>query len=370
MTATTLKIETFFKERKCALPDIGMLQPADPILNAAGEDIRRRIFMTNDQLGRDLCLRPEFTIPVCLDHLQSTKEKMRYAYVGKVFRQRADEPAEFMQAGIEDIGAANAIAADAKSLLQSIELLRMLGKNRLSVTIGDQAIFEAVLTSLGLPKTWRERLLRAFGDKTRLSADLDRLSGETSEQSADLPVDIIQAIREKDSLTLTTFIESEMAKASMSSQHGRSSDEIAKRMMEKAELAETHLSDDKRKVLETFLALDLRLKNADRKLWSFARKFNIPLGDPLEDFHKRIVAIDKLGLENVAIRYKSAFGRRLDYYTGFVFEVNGVGKSAAKPLAGGGRYDGLLTVLGSKAKTPAIGFAVYVDRVVGPRGAA
>ena len=69
----------------------------------------------------------------------------------------------------------------------------------------------------------------------------------------------------------------------------------------------------------------------------------------------------------MSIRYKTAFGRRLDYYTGFVFEVHAPGKNSTKPLAGGGRYDGLLTVLGSKHKTPAIGFAVYVDRVVGTK---
>ncbi len=367
MTVLTARIETFLRERKCVLPDIGLLQPADPILNAAGEDIRRRIFMTTDQHGRDLCLRPEFTIPVCLDHLQDGKAKKRYGYVGKVFRQRAEEPAEFMQAGIEDIGAVNTIAADAKSLMQSVELLRLLGRKRLSVTIGDQAIFEAVLKSLGLPKAWRERLVRAFGDKARLAADLDRLSGKAEEPASGLPLEILQAIREKDRLTITNHIEFEMAKAGLSAQTGRTSEEIARRMMEKAELAATRLSEDKRQILEAFLALDLQLANADRKLWAFARKAHIPLGDALEDFHQRALAIQKLDLENVSIRYKTAFGRRLDYYTGFVFEVHAPGKNTIKPLAGGGRYDGLLTVLGSKQKTPAIGFAVYVDRVVGTR---
>lgn len=367
MTALNSHIESFLREHKCALPDIGLLQPADPILNAAGEDIRRRIFITADQRGASLCLRPEFTIPVCLEHLESGRDRKRYGYVGKVFRQRADEPAEFVQAGIEDIGAKNVIAADAKCLREAVELLKSLGRNKLAVTIGDQAIFEAVLKSLGLPKAWRERLGRAFGDGERLKADLDRLSGKTAKALANLSAEMLEAVNAKDRKTLVELVEKELDKAGLTSQGGRSADEIAARLMEKAQLAQTVLSPEKREILESFLSLDLPLANANRKLWAFARRSHIPLGDALEAFHKRIQAIDRLELENVSIRYRTGFGRQLDYYTGFVFEIrapgNASGKLSQKPLAGGGRYDRLLGVLGAKHKIPAIGFAVYVDRV-------
>lgn len=374
MTALTSQIESFLKERKCALPDIGLLQPADPILNAAGEDIRRRIFMTADQRGEALCLRPEFTIPVCLAHLQGGKDKKRYGYAGKVFRQRADEPAEFLQAGIEDIGAKNLIAADARCLKESIELLRELGKGRLAVTMGDQAIFEAVLKSLGLPKAWRERLGRAFGDEARIAADLDRLCGVTPGVMEGLDKKLAEAVAARDRDAVVAHIEGRMEKAGLSAQAGRTADEIATRLMEKAKLAATRLSQEQRDILEAFLKLDLTLDKANTKLWSFVRRTHIPLGEPLEAFHKRAAAIAKLGLEDVSIRYKAGFGRQLDYYTGFVFEVRSHGQPQSRPLAGGGRYDRLLTVLNKKASAPAIGFAVYVDRVTGrkarERGAA
>ncbi|MGB7287465.1 MAG: ATP phosphoribosyltransferase regulatory subunit [Salaquimonas sp.] len=364
MTALTLQIENFLKTRRCALPDIGLLQPADPILNAAGEDIRRRIFMTADQHGKDMCLRPEFTIPVCLQHIAMGKQRKRYGYVGKVFRQRADEPAEFVQAGIEDIGAKNTVLADANALKDAAEMLQSLGKGRLSVVVGDQAIFGEVLKSLGLPKAWRERLGRAFGDKDRLRADLDRLEGKTVEPFADMDSALVQALREKDRLTIHTHVSNELERAGIATSGGRTSEEITARLMEKAELASTQLSPMKREILESFLSLDIPAANANSRLWSFSRKANIPLGPSLENFHKRIAAIEKLQLENVSIRYQSAFGRQLDYYTGFVFEIRGAGRSKGKPLAGGGRYDRLMTVLGAKEKAPAIGFAVYVDRVV------
>ena len=35
--------------------------------------MRRRAFLTTDAEGREFCLRPDFTIPVSLHHLNSTK---------------------------------------------------------------------------------------------------------------------------------------------------------------------------------------------------------------------------------------------------------------------------------------------------------
>ncbi len=357
------KLEPYFRARKCAMPDVGLLQPADPILNAAGEDIRRRIFMSADREGHPMCLRPEFTIPVCLVHLESGKEKQRYGYAGKVFRQRVDEPDEFLQAGIEDIGAKNTIAADARCLKEAVELVRELGGKKLAITIGDQAIFEAVLKALGLPSAWRERLGRNFGDADRIKADLDRLSGENGDGLSDLSPKLLEAVEAGDKEAVETLIADMMSEAGLSESAGRTPGEIAKRLLGKAKLASVRLDPARRDVLEAFLNLDLPLSSANRRLWSFVRKFHIPLGDALEDFHKRSQAIMKLELENVSIRYQAGFGRTIDYYTGFVFELRASGKPNAKPLAGGGRYDKLLTLLGSKREIPATGFAVYVDRV-------
>jgi ATP phosphoribosyltransferase regulatory subunit len=46
-----------------------------------------------------------------------------------------------------------------------------------------------------------------------------------------------------------------------------------------------------------------------------------------------------------------------------VFELHDPSGRAAGPLIAGGRYDGLLTRLGSKTPIPAVGFAVWVERL-------
>ncbi len=55
--------------------------------------------------------------------------------------------------------------------------------------------------------------------------------------------------------------------------------------------------------------------------------------------------------------------RGLDYYTRTVFEVQPEEEGAQNALGGGGRYDDLIEVLGGKP-TPAIGFAVGIERIV------
>lgn len=56
--------------------------------------------------------------------------------------------------------------------------------------------------------------------------------------------------------------------------------------------------------------------------------------------------------------------RGLDYYTRTVFEIRSTDKEGrAYSLGGGGRYDGLVQALGGEA-TPAIGFALGLDRII------
>src|SRR6059036_4166280 len=65
-----------------------ILQPAEPFLDLSGEDIRKRMFLTTDPQGRELCLRPDLTIPVSRDYLASgaAGSAVGFCYLGPVFR--------------------------------------------------------------------------------------------------------------------------------------------------------------------------------------------------------------------------------------------------------------------------------------------
>lgn len=361
-------IRAFFDARATDLVDVAIIQPADPFLDTAGEDLRRRIFLTESETGETLCLRPEFTIPVCLDHIESRAgTPRRYAYLGEVFRQRRDGEAEFFQAGIEDLGDKDTAAADARSVADAHALLRtVLPSQPLTVTLGDQTIFEAVLAALGLPRGWRMRLARAFGSHAMLDAALADLAnpprnGALAEQVADL-------VASGDLDALAAHIETGMSATGLSPSAGRTPAEIARRLVERAELRSVRLSPAAFDALKAFLAIHVPLKDAAATLADFAAEAQLSLGKALENFVARAEAIEKLGLAVDQVYYDAAFGRPLDYYTGLVFEIAVPG--ADRPLAGGGRYDRLLTLLGAKKTIPGVGFSVWLDRIEAVRAGA
>jgi histidyl-tRNA synthetase len=72
------------------------------------------------------------------------------------------------------------------------------------------------------------------------------------------------------------------------------------------------------------------------------------------------------GLEQLGVPYTidSLLVRGLDYYTRTTFEYAGLAlESAQNALGGGGRYDGLVAELGGP-DTPAVGFALGVERIL------
>lgn len=72
------------------------------------------------------------------------------------------------------------------------------------------------------------------------------------------------------------------------------------------------------------------------------------------------------GLDKLEIGYTIAplLVRGLDYYTRTTFEYTGLAlESAQNGIGGGGRYDGLVEAMGGPA-TPAVGFALGVDRTL------
>lgn len=75
-------------------------------------------------------------------------------------------------------------------------------------------------------------------------------------------------------------------------------------------------------------------------------------GSPLA---KTLAALDQMGLSGY-VDLDLTIVRGLAYYTGTVFEIFDAGRSL-RAIAGGGRYDGLLNLLGG-VDLPAVGFAI------------
>ncbi|MEZ5809772.1 MAG: ATP phosphoribosyltransferase regulatory subunit [Rhizobiaceae bacterium] len=341
--------------------DIPVLQPADPFLDTAGEELRSRIFLTQNEKGESLCLRPEFTIPVCRKHIAGGNgAHKRYGYLGEVFRQRRRGSTEFFQTGIEDLGDADKAAADARSLGDALAVLRVaLPDREMDAVVGDQAIFEAVMSALGLAAGWRRRLARSFGSRAALESALHDLEKPHGGLRHEPPVSGL--IAAEDDTGLAAHIAARMTEAGMNPKEGRTALEIARRLIDKAKLVETRLPSGAMKALRTFLAIKVPLDGAAAALRTFAAENDIDIDEAVRLFAARVGAISAQNTSGAELRYDAAFGRPLDYYTGHVFEI--FAKGARQPLAGGGRYDTLLTLLGASEPIPGVGFSVWLDRV-------
>jgi ATP phosphoribosyltransferase regulatory subunit len=341
-----------------------ILQPAAIFLDMSGEEIRGRLFLTSDASGEELCLRPEYTIPVCRAYLASAKAGAiaEYSYLGPVFRAQA-EGGERLQTGLESFGRKDGEAADAEIFALAMEAAAAVG-GPLTARLGDAHLFESVLRSLALPDVWRRRLRRGVSHGRSLSAILDGRG-----QSALAQPGVLAAMESADHAGARALVEDLLAIAGIDAVGGRSAGEIADRFLEQAALRSGEpVEADKRKVLEAFLAISGDPDEAAAELGSLADQAGLDLGQALDSFELRNGFIAARGVAIEKTRFSAAFVRDFDYYTGFVFEARDAARPDARPALGGGRYDGLARRLGAGQDIPAVGAAIALDRL--PNGGA
>ncbi len=361
-----------FEEAGYDIVEPPLLHDADLILDLAGEDLRRRLFLTGGADGVELCLRPDYTIPVALHHLTSgdPKRKASYAYCGRVFRQRPGETGEFRQAGVESIGRADIADADADILALALKAVSLFDVDEPTIRLGDSRLFGALLDALALPPVWRRRFIRAFGDEERIKAQLDELAGRTV-RPRPAHAERLETLQPGDREEARHAVEELLEEAGITHVGGRSPAEIADRFLELASLSAGSRSDRRAAgVIETFLAISGPPDEAAIALGELAATEAPGLATEIARFTKRTQGLLGRGIDTDRLTFAADFGRRLDYYTGFVFELFDPAKPA-KPVAGGGRYDRLLSMIrnrsGGGQDIPAVGFALWLDRLEADR---
>ena len=356
------RLRPLFEAAEARWIEVPVLHPADPFLETAGEDIRRRMFVTEGPAGERLALRPDFTIPVCLEHLRSGAGAARYAYEGLVFRRHDSGAPERLETGFEDIGGDDPIAAEAETLALALRSVAAIAPGPIAVRLGDIGLFVALLRALALPEPWRRRLRRSFGAAGAMKAQLGRLSARRGGEDMRLDPEIRAAADTHDADRMAAILSERLVAHGHVEGAGRSAEEIAARFLDQRALAEAHIEPDVLAALRGFLELQADLPSAGEALARFAAERRVDFGEALAQFSHRAAAIGRLAPE-AAIRFEGGFGRPLDYYTGLVFEVRA--DAHAVPLAGGGRYDRLMQMLGAERPVPAVGFTMRLDLVGG-----
>jgi len=324
-TDAILALTALFEREGYARLEPPVLQPADVFIDLSGEDIRRRMFVTQDASGAELCLRPEYTIPVCLQHLERHGARPSgYCYGGPVFRMRPNESGEFLQAGLEDMGLLNTL-----------------------------------IDALGVAPAAKRRVIRAIVSGQGLSS-LNEPEAPGQPEHAGL----LAAIEGQAPQAAKAFVEDILSIAGIARVGGRTAGEIAERFLARA-ANRSGLPESTREVLERYLAISGDPDQAAAAVRALAKDAGLDLSEALRAFEDRTGFMAARGLEVGAFSFAATFARNLDYYTGFIFEVQDPGRSDGKPVVGGGRYDRLLQHLGAEEPIPAVGCSFWLDRILG-----
>lgn len=342
-----------------------ILQPAEPFLDLSGEDIRNSIYLTADAEGREYCLRPDFTIAVSRDYLASPAAGSpgNFCYLGPIFRQLENGPGELLQIGIESFGRRDIAAADAEMLSLGLEASAQYGLSRPDIRMGDVGLFSALVGALDLAPAWKRRLIKDFNRKASLAQDLERLTlGAVSKRPEYQGV--LAALAGSDPKAAHALVTDLLSIAGITAVGGRSVGEIADRFLEQAALgASASLPQEMRILIERFLTISGDPDEAAADLRALATDAKIDLAAALDLFESRAGFIAARGIDVSSIRFATAFSIGLDYYTGFEFRLHDPAGRVEPPLVAGGRYDDLLTRLGSKTPIAAVGLGAFVERL-------
>ena len=350
---------SLFEGQGCMRVDPPVLQPAELFLDLSGEDIRRRLFLTQDAEARDLCLRPEYTIPVCRQHVASGEPAGEYCYLGPVFRQRDEGPGEFLQVGTESINRPDICPADADAVGLAMDAFALLHEGRCAVRIGDMGLLGAAFDALEVPKAVRRRIVRGLASGQDPAVVLAPQDVQHRSDYAGL----LSAIEGQDPKAARAFVEDVISISGFARVGGRMAGEIAERFLSKAENRSGIVAERTRDVLGRYFAVSGDLDESADAMRRLARDEGLDLDAALDRFEERTGFIAARGVDLSCLRFSAAFARTLDYYTGFIFELREASRPGGWYVAAGGRYDRLLAHLGAVGEVPAVGCAFWLDRI-------
>lgn len=373
-SAVAAKLREPFARFGYAFVEPAILEHTDLFLLKSGEDVITKLYAF-DFRNRALCLRPEFTASIArmyVEELQGVPKPVRLAYEGPVFRY--EKPGrgrlrQFTQIGVELIGASGPLA-DAEVVALACQGLEVAGLSDYQVEIGHLGIIGQLLEGLGLDGRAREFVLARLPDLARsdrgLEYALDRL-GEvypdtpTDDGAAALPSVDLAALGEEQ---VRTVIELVLRQLNLVPSGGRTPAEVTERILGKLRWwREAPRIREALAVAARLGQLKGRADEVQAALRAVVAEYRLD-PTPLEELRAVVDLVAAQGIAPERLVLNLGLGRGLQYYTGLVFEVYAAPLGPDLPLAGGGRYDDLLALVGATGPTPACGFGYGLERVL------
>ncbi|MCA8878878.1 MAG: ATP phosphoribosyltransferase regulatory subunit [Rhodobacteraceae bacterium] len=353
LIAESARLRAYFETAGASPVESAILQPADALLDLYGEDIRARAYVTADPLRGELMLRPDFTVPVVLDHMAGGADPARYTYSGEVFRKQEndpDRPNEYFQVGFEIFDRETPEAADAEVFALIAGALDGLP---LRPATGDVGILTAVIEGLGLSLDRQRALKRHLWRPRRFRALVERFAG----RRPDPP--------QRQALLARVASGIDVLAGAGPAIGLRSPAEIQARVERLvADAQQPFLTAGEVDILDQVTGLKDTAPAALERLHDIA--VDMPaLSDAVARLSRRLDALSARGIPVDSLPFEASFGRTtLEYYDGFVFGFTAPGRPDLPPVATGGRYDALTRVLGKGRSIPAVGGMIRPEVVL------
>lgn len=347
--------------------DTPLIEPIDLFLTKAGSQFIDKLFVI-DQQNLQLALRPEFTASALLRYItqeQTRQRSVRWQFRGPVFQlESASQSKNYIQRyslGAELIGIAD-VSADAEIISLATQVITSLKIEDWILTIGDLSVLRSVINQFDLDNRTQRFLLNQrfnFQDsdigKEKVLHNLQKLLGD----ELDYPPDnntLETAQTQHTQQMLDILLDTTQRGQTMG---GRTRHDIAQRLLNKQQ----RLSERERITAALdFLHQWAQIEGTISDVMTQVRDLTPNVSHVLDNWMRLFGLIEVYGIDLDRVRIKPDLVRNWDYYTGAVFEIR---TQDGLLLAGGGRYDELARLVGSEIDVPAVGFAVYMDNVLG-----
>jgi ATP phosphoribosyltransferase regulatory subunit len=374
-------IEAALRRYAYAAVDPPILESPLPFLNRSGEDIRRRMYIFPDPGGREVCLRPELTIPVCRAYLRGSQSgaqpraaaperEARLSYFGPAFTYESASDGryrQFYQAGAEFIGAQSREAADAEILAAALDCLKATGLTQTAIEIGDVDIRNAFIDNLPISERSKTRIRRITlrNQKASRAASLSDVSETDTAQGPNEFAALASLLASVDASKAELLIRDVFALADVRHVGGRTPEEILERLTSRTAQQTEPISAELIQGVMALLNIRAKPEAAFKTIRNHFRKFGIAsVESVLERCERRLRYIEAYGRKPDTLQFNVGLRRGLEYYTGFMFEIFAKGAAQIGHVCGGGRYDNLLEGLGAGESIPAVGFGIGLDRLL------
>ena len=274
------------------------------------------------------------------------KGKEKIFYSGQAYRKSQNKKDSIIrnQIGFEILGSKDEKNDDKEIINTSLKSLQNIKYSSGILTIGNVEIFNLLISKLDIPKRWKLRLSRHFWREEYFNDLLKRL-----ETNSDVDPTIVEIDKKRYVKMLKEDLSNIVA--------GRTINEILKRFDQKIkDPRRTSKGKNVSKIIKDFLKIKCPINKAAIELNKFFKKNKINLAVDQKYFP---ISNNKVSKLNVV--FSASFGRQLEYYTGMVFKIDIKSKNSLKNIINGGRYDGLISDLGSKKQIPAVGAALNLN---------